>query len=338
MNSEIFEKILKSINKRIGLHSKCVVFNNKDFIPLEVSRERFCEIGDTAFKGKVAFLDGGNAEIVRASSFSVNFVRVYYAIYEHARKVLSKRYEFFVLISAVKTDGKLEYLSETFPVNYEFENLRFSLNDETLSSANSNVDISSVSCLIRRLAEIKVATDITETLNSDDVVVLDGTLEANATFEKDYMSRLISSASNRSITISALAKSSDLLTDSGDSAQVFLSSLAPFNTWYYPITTTALFDTYFVKLHESSKHVFRFDINKKSQLQGLLAYLKSTAKDPVFIGYPYPLIHVDRIARVSNLERDALNIQFIAKLGKDHKRLQSYLNTCNAHSILDSIG
>ena len=55
------------------------------------------------------------------------------------------------------------------------------------------------------------------------------------------------------------------------------------------------------------------------------------------MGYPYGLIEADRFARVSNQERDSLKLRLRVMLGKEFKRIEKYINSTNAHEILDNI-
>ena len=57
--------------------------------------------------------------------------------------------------------------------------------------------------------------------------------------------------------------------------------------------------------------------------------------DPVFIGYPYGLVEADRIARISNQEKESLKTMFLVKLR--NKNIEKYLSSVNAHEILDRI-
>ena len=57
--------------------------------------------------------------------------------------------------------------------------------------------------------------------------------------------------------------------------------------------------------------------------------------DPIFIGYPYGLVEADRVARVSNHEKESLKTMFMVKLR--NKNVEKYLSSVNAHDILDRI-
>ncbi len=89
--------------------------------------------------------------------------------------------------------------------------------------------------------------------------------------------------------------------------------------------------TYFVKLHPESQHIFRFEGDPI-----LLPALVSQCGDALFVGYPYGLILADKFARVSNEEKRSLRMSFL--LRNENRILRSYLNSMNAHEILDGMG
>lgn len=104
---------------------------------------------------------------------------------------------------------------------------------------------------------------------------------------------------------------------------------------------------YFTKLHAQSKVIVRLDLCKCSaceqkkheekieQLLENLSQLSLWSCDPVFLGYPYPLIVADQLARISNEEAQRMKtrIQMLAK--KDWETIS--FGSQESHSILDTI-
>ncbi len=62
------------------------------------------------------------------------------------------------------------------------------------------------------------------------------------------------------------------------------------------------------------------------------------AKDPVFPGYPYGLLVADKFARVSNNEKEYIQTIIKSNAGKNWAKIKKYMNSFDAHSILDNIG
>ncbi len=92
--------------------------------------------------------------------------------------------------------------------------------------------------------------------------------------------------------------------------------------WY-----TKIDDQIFAKFHENSKYVYKVDLRDPSVL-GEIAYF---ASDPELLGYPYPLLKVDKIARISKFEKKALREKAKELLGE----LSSDLLSQDMHQNLD---
>ena len=172
--------------------------------------------------------------------------------------------------------------------------------------------ITKVANIARRFAELKLATQI-----KSDFIILDGTLEKTFNQEEKYLTLL-------PFNVSVLAKTSSLFTTLGNSPVVLLNKIGPQGCWCYFVNDT----TAFVKLHSQARHVFRFEGNKE-----ILPLLLENSSDALFLGYPYGLIFADKVARVSDEEKQALRMKFL--LCKENREIVDYLQATNAHSILD---
>lgn len=288
----------------------------------------------------IAFLDGGQAEIINGGNFCLSFIRVAAQLFQEKemlgkekesantektellKKELIKKEliknEFYLFTKAVWKNNDLWYESSIFPLRegkiIDKNDLTISSYDSSLKVGKERAPIARVAMMARRFAELALAKKIFA-----DSVVLDGTLEATFTGEEKHLQLLPP-------TTAALAKTSTLFTTSGNNPVVLLSKLAPSGCWSYFVEN----QTYFVRLHPQAKHVFRFEGNI-----GVLPSLVEQSQDAVFIGYPYGLILADKLARVSNEERNALRMNFL--LRKENKEIMDYLQATNAHEILDRI-
>ncbi len=167
-----------------------------------------------------------------------------------------------------------------------------------------DVDLHEAAGLGRKILEWQVADAC------EGIVVWDGSFTTKYEFEKKYLPRAI-----------ALAKS----TTAVGSWNIF-SQEAPWLAKSEEIS--------FVKLAEKGK-VFR--VENRGSIDDLQVYslLVPWAQDPVFIGYPYPLILADQLARVSNDERSALKIRLKAIAGSRWEKISQGIQ--DSHDILDSI-
>lgn len=287
----------------------------------------------------VAFVDGGQAVIFHGANFAVSLIRVCAQVFSGLKKKEQLREEFFLITFATKKDNqKIWYESQIFVDENEAKRTKLFekesskeplipellLKEKNLLSVNPNDSLLKtgkepakpvvVASMARRFAELALAQKV-----KADYVVLDGTLEAAYPGEEKLLENL-------GKNVCALAKSSSLLTASGNNPNVLLNKCGLSKPWVYPINEK----TSFVKLHPRAKHVFRFEGNKE-----VLPYLLPHAADALFLGYPYGLVLADKMARVSNQEQKSFFLQLM--LNSENKEILSYLTTQDAHSILDSL-
>lgn len=341
------EKAIKELLGNIEIEDSFIPhFQKKGYTPIKLSKNNFVNIEKVKSEKSICFIDGGNQEIIGTHSFSLQLLRIYYTIYKNNKRILAKINEAYALISTKKVNGKLCFNAKIFPKKEDIalDDFNFDLYDKTLSTASFAVNISSIGDLLRKFFEIKTAEYLSEK-KMCDIIVLDTTLEENATGEKEAFEKLYEKAEKNDVSIFAFAKTSSILTEDGKSALGILNNMGPDNSWYYyPIVKIDndchKAEMYIIKLHPKSKYVFRFERYKKSNIDmnEVFSILVDNSKDPVFIGYPYGLIEADRFARVQNREIEILKTRLITSLGKDFEKIRAHLNTKNAHDILDSIG
>jgi hypothetical protein len=287
-----------------------LLFNNT---PIKIESSHFKSI-QPGQQQSLAFIDGGQAEIISAANFSVSFIRVAALIFNGERRENVQK-EFY-LVTTARYDNDITYESKIFgDTLIEVDDLTISSNDASLKTGTERAPINKVANVARRFAELALASTITA-----DFIILDGTLEKTYNNEEKYLSRLLPH-------VTSLAKSSSLFTTSGNSPTILLNKLGPEGCWSYFVGTK----TYFVKLHEKAKHVFRFEGNIN-----ILQSLVNNSQDALFLGYPYGLLAVDKIARISNNEKSSLKMRFL--LNTENKEIARYITTSNAHDILDTIG
>lgn len=342
MEKAIIENIINSLNNSLTEKGEYVQFNDPSYEPVKINKENFHEIKNIESNKKIAFIDGGNTEILKAPNFSLQLVRMYHAIYQENKRINSKKIEFYILINAINQENNIIYKTKFFGLNKE--ELKLDSFDETIRQGKHRTSISNIGNVIRRFIELETAKDAINELDSNDLILLDGDLKASITNEIDYLNELYKKAIEKNITICALSKTSELFTEKGNALIPVLNEIAPKKEWYYhPLVEinnkNHKADMYIIKLNKNSNYLFKFEIFNeiKYNISEILALLKNNSKDPVFLGYPYGLIEADNAARISNKENDYLKTIFLTKLGKDNQKIAQYLNTLNTHSILDSM-
>lgn len=296
---------------------------------------------DASSGGAVAFVDGGNAELVSSSNFSLSFVRVFGVVYSGGKRARQVLQECTVLVRAEGSGKDVVYAAELFPgkgdPSLPVPDLRFDSMDETLRHGIRRSSVSSVAGVVRRLLELKLAASLGKGLGGEGLVVVDGNLQETYTHEGKYLAAL----RKLSCPVVGLSKTSTVFTTSGDSFNAVLMRESPSGAWWYhPVASRdsgEIPDICFAKFHAKSRYVFMVQSFSEMK-QEWLSVLAGQSTDPVFLGYPYGLVHADRMARISNQEQSYLRTKIVHSLGKSQKELERYLNTVNAHDVLDGSG
>lgn len=343
MDKELINKLVKAINSNTNKRGSYAILGDKTHKPIKIDKNNFKVIDDLKTDNKIVFIDGGNSEILGAANLSLQLIRVYYTIYKLNKRIESKKKEFYLIVTADGNGEKIEYKIQTFG-DTNIKDLKFNSEDQTLKQGINRANISRIGDVIRRFAELRTAYELVNSLENNGIMVIDGDLKASFTNEVDYLNKLYEKAKEKNIIVAAIAKTSRIFTDTGDPLITTLEEIAPKNPWYYyPIAeindNKHKADIFIIKLHGKSNYIFKLEIYKNSQydISKILSLLKANSNDPVFLGYPYGLIEADRFARVSNEEKDYLRTMLMSKIGKDWSKIKKYINTLNAHDILDNI-
>ncbi len=293
-----------------------IIFNHRI---IEINKDNFETIPENNSSKSIAFVDGGQGEIISAGNLCLSFIRVGALVFRNNQKIRDYLHEFYLLTTARPENDDIVYESEIFPLNgpaiIDGSQLSISSTDATIRGGIERASINAVANMARRFAELSLCAKI-----DADIIMIDGILEPSFRNEEKYLSKLPEN-------VCALAKSSSLFTASGNSPAILLNRLNPEKScWSYAIDHA----NFFVKLHPKAKHVFRYTGKKE-----FLHLLATNSNDALFLGYPYGLIAADKFARVSNEEKMSLKMKII--LNAENKDIAEYLSTTNAHDILDNL-
>jgi len=342
MYEEVVEKILKSLDESL-IGASYPKFSGDGYRAHRIDSKNFHEINKENSAKKIAFVDGGNAEIIGSANFSLNLIRVSYVVYQNNKKISSKKLEALAFIHSVNQDNEIYYRASFFKTSksLDIEDMSFSSLDYTLMLGANRAEISSVAQAIRKFAELRLAKVISDGRLAD-IVVLDGNLQSTLTNENNYLNELYESCSASNVILSAISKTSSLFTDNGNLLSAVLGNASVLSSWiYHPVADISNMnhkaEMFFVKLHPKSKYIFRFEIfnAQKEKAEETISAMAGNCIDPIFIGYPYGMVEADRLARVSNWEKESLKMVFLVKL--KGKGIEKFLNAGNAHQILDRI-
>ena len=303
------------------------IFSNDNSERFELSPEKFQQIKITNEIRKIAFVDGGSSELLKAPNYSIQFNRVYFSIFDGNKRLIpqktTNKIEFFSYVfSTIKQmDLKKEIyfnvnLWSTDKISNEKlpnpDDLSFDSTDSRITEGNQRPDLARVASIARRFAEWKMAIEVVKNeLSAGDILVIDGSLQEAFQNESKYTGELYDLAESKGIIICGLSKTSRLYTDSGASllgAVKQISNQVDFERWFIKVGTQRKDDRgliMVVKLHPKSEFVFRFEILQNQlekmtpdELNSILSALSSNSSDLSMIGYPYGLIDADAYSRV----------------------------------------
>lgn len=298
-------------------------FSDKTYTAYPIDESNFSAIGE-AFNGTIAFVDGGNAEIISSPSMCVNFVRAYGNVFRKNAKSGQKKTEFFIL-TYIEGD---EYRSRIFPLKGDLfpleDHLNFNSLDNTLRDGIFAFGIQKVGAVARRFAEWLMISSM-----EADVIVRDGSLQTGITNEGLYCNRAYEHAIKNNHVLCGLCKTSTLCTTTGKNLVSVIASMGnktmPGKTWKYnPIArienTDHRAEMFVAKFHEHASHAFRLEVLKdmSSMSDEAISAAMQNSRDARFLGYPYGLLEADNSARITEREKEYYkSVFYSSRIEKD---------------------
>ena len=316
---------------------------------------------------KIAFIDGGSAEIVGAPNFAVGLTRLYFCVFKGDKRIeaakIPQRIDFYTVCYAVPRSNQIVYKTELVPVKEEWRkylpdtaDLELDSFDRTIMLGLQRAPISRILEVARVFAEWRFSSFIAqEELEEGDVLVRDGTLQTTVTHEGKYADEAYQAALQEKVYFTALSKTSTLFTETGQPLfsaihELSESSRMKDDAWYYyPIATITQPDhkaeMLAVKLHKQSEYVFRFEVlkdqvnkNNFGEVELIISALAENSKDVCFPGYPYGLIDADKFARVSMTEKTVNEFQFRAAVSREvWDKISKFVKSSDAHELLNRL-
>ncbi|MDG6904678.1 MAG: DNA double-strand break repair nuclease NurA [Nitrososphaerota archaeon] len=327
--------------------------------PLE--KKNFNKIYERKSRRTLAFVDGGNQEIIGAPNFSVQLNRVYSSAWKGRERAPWRlpRIEFFSSTYSCFREGKIYFETSAIPSSANSErylpdpeDLSINSMDRTIMNGRQRAGIERVGSIARKFSEWRMALRALDDLSAGDILVMDGTLQGNVTNEVKYSRALSKAAKEKGIVLTGLSKTSSVFTTSGLSLNGAVSMLAKKEkiegNWYLPVAVSQSMDhdvyITIAKLNQFGDWVFRFEIQREEYedigregLAEVFSLLCENSTDATFPGYPYGLIDADRFARVSEDEVEyyrALVMSQIRNNGENSKFI-SHIHARDAHELLN---
>ena len=223
----------------------------------------------------VIAIDGGSSKIVDGGAWAIGLVRIGEVEYNKKGKVGEKVEDYWVGIS--EDEIKVIKNKETIKVPVKLRDV-----DNQFETAIGDV---------RKYLEWKHASETSK------LVLMDSILKPIETWQVEMIKRM-----KRVVGIPKTNRKG-----LNGRSLIGLISKHP-GSWIYKLD-----DLIFVKFHPISEYVYRVDL--KGVDLNIIPKIAFFAYDPELIGYPYPLLKVDKIARITNEEKRTLEYKIKEKLG-----------------------
>ncbi|MFA5141433.1 MAG: hypothetical protein WC471_00495 [Candidatus Woesearchaeota archaeon] len=249
---------------------------------------------------KLCFIDGGNSEIISSAQLSLQMIKIVAVFMENNRLIKTLSEKKIIMIKPKEGAYEIEEIGkEKFTIK-------------------SNKDLKEIGNIVRNVYELRFCRKVQQ--DFEGLIIKDGAFEAFTELEKKELEKLTN--------ICGLSKTS-MDTFQDISLTGALNKIP--GTWYLESE-----GYHIVKLNSLSRYSFRLDL-KSLNIMDVIPALIFNSKDFVYPGYPYGLILVDRLARVSDQQTAYLKAYIEAKMGKDWKKISLLENSTNAHSVLDKL-
>lgn len=340
------DDLIKSVNAHLDRRDADAemlpLLPNHSYKALPFSPSRFHRLQESGSRDMtLAFIDGGQAELLSTPSLSVGVIRAVARAYNGMKRAFSMTAEFHACISSSPLKNDVAYAAELFPLRGnvlpDTNMLSFASTDESIRSGVRRASPSALLSVARRFAELELALAAAGRLSTGDMIVLDGSLQQGYTREERLLGALRQSSAEKRIMAVGVSKTNSLLSTSGLPFGNMLASHHPNEQWWYaPVALPSGGAPHisFARLHPQSSGAFLTESFAEPD-EHLFAPLAAYSRDPVFPGYPYGLVEADRAARVSNQDASYLRTKLVEKLGR--RDITALLSQKNAHEVLDSI-
>jgi hypothetical protein len=343
-------------------------FGNSQYNPHPLKPESFSPIKHVESGRRIAFLDGGNQEIVGAPNFSIQMNRIYFCIFDGDKRVspenIPNKIEYVSATYSVIREQQVHYDTAILPVHDSYAqyipketDLSFNSMDRSVMQGNMRAGISRVASIARRFGEWEYSRHVIDNeLQEGDIFVADGTLQAAFTNESRYVNRFFESAKKSDVIATGLSKTCALFTDSGLSLVGAIrlmaerSKIASPAWFYHPVVDifnpTHRASLYVVKLNSSADRIYRYEIFQTQDKamsdedkEEVFSKISENSRDPSFPGYPYGLIVADLHARVRYNEMEGYKMMFLSEMSKagSWEKFKRYIRATDTHDVLDML-
>lgn len=286
---------------------------------LHLDKSRFKIIGSQKPECTVYAVDGGSATIVDGATWCISKLKVGTVSYKNGKRLSENVDSFMLGISKKKNivSSKIQPAIEGFRLD---------------SSSASMEDLENASRSVLEWLKIK---QIVANAEHGDIILRDGAFNSDDAYEKSLISEVLGLCKQKDVHLIGICKSSRTSAPDGRSLIGMLNEFSAKEfqdkKWLYHDGDVSI-----AKLHENSNFCFKIESSHPILLVETLPKICHYTTDPEFIGYPYPLLKADKIARVRDFEKnnDNRKAKMLAKsLGKQFMEFDERATL--VHDMLD---
>ncbi len=261
----------------------------------------FIPIDPEAEVEKVAAVDGGSSIIADGLSFQIGMYRAGYLIFQ-GDKLAEEHLPPPTVLSITDDNFKTLYAEAYYELTGQ-EPKRFPKASRLIGE-------------LRSLQEWFLTEKLVDKMGPGDIVLTDGSLRVSTSAPSSALQRITSSAAAKGVHIVAITKQSTLrwgkrspliprISQLGDERYPSSSWLCRISDLHRDIKDRTWYSVIYVaKLCSGAPFGFRIDINREDDTDPsiIMSKLARYSKDPVYLGYPYPLAAIHNFVRLTPTE------------------------------------
>jgi hypothetical protein len=315
----------------------------RDFTPSDIverfaSKSGFCAESYQRclpeFDGTVCAVDGSNALILDAGSFTVAAVRASASSYAHG-------------VRRCRTTTPLHVVAvHQRECNDDFESLFSGCFNSLPKAPLEYEDPLKNAAVIRDTLEYFVAMEMAEGLDAGDVIVLDGTLRVRHASHDEILIRLMNICNLRGILLAAVTKRTALTWGRGHpivpAAEGLARRLQIAEPWYVCLSgmndlldrqESHLWkqrgDQYIARLHPRSQRAFKIEVPPRASprtIERIFSALAAYADDGRVTGYPYPLLDAHLTTKIGQDAVEQIRQDLVKRMSELGMNLPDYLS------------
>jgi hypothetical protein len=192
---------------------------------------------------------------------------------------------------------------------------------------------------VRRLLEIEYAMEQAIDFERNSLIILDGSLECKTNEEKRAMDKLTESLIGNNQLLAGIAKTTTFICDDSRGIYEVLPKVDKISSIHVANLLQPKAKVFMTKLHEASPYWFRCDIQDIFGVDAnrVLGQLATLSNDAAFVGYPYPLIKADMLARVTHEESGAMKTRLMVFAKDKFPDMEDLCRQVDVHSVLDKM-